>query len=597
MLRKSSFLLALGLLSLVLACATPIPSPENLFSGIDRTSHESVGKQFAIASQGPHTTRAAQSMFEKGGNIIDAAAAASFALAVERPQSTGLGGGGFMMIRWQKAKRAIAVDFRERAPRRATEKLFQDPQGNVIPKLSTEGALASATPGMVAGILEIHQRYGKLTRAQILEPAIHLAEEGFVVYPHLADAIQSQLEVLKRYPASLKVFTKSNGEPYHVGEIFKQPDLAKTLQKIAQEGRTGFYQGSVARAMVETHHSLGGLLTQEDLNTYSVKFRRPIRGTYGPYTIYSMPPSSSGGVHVIEMMNFLEGMQLQSPYSASSIHATASAMQQAFADRSKYLGDSDFVKVPLAGLSSKSYAAALRRSFDPARAKKMNEIKAGKPPGYHESMETTHFSMMDAEGNAVSSTQTVNGWLGSGVVVAGAGFLLNNEMDDFSAKPGVPNMFGVIGGKENAIQPGKRPLSSMSPTIVESKGKTILALGSPAGSRIITCVTLTLLNYLHYKMPLYEAVASLRYHHQWTPDEIEVEAPGFKAETRTELEKLGYKVQERGIGCKVQAVASEGLGIHAVSDPRDIGLAISDQQVQTQSTDLQRRKPGPSTKD
>lgn len=311
-----------------------------------------------------------------------------------------------------------------------------------------------------------------------------------------------------------------------------------------------------------------------------MKFRQPVHDDFGDYEVFSMPPPSSGGVHIVEILNVLEPMQLPKtkPYSAEAVHPTASAMQMAYHDRAKYLGDSDFVKVPLATLTSDGYAAQLRETIDPDHAKKYTEVKLP-DPRKAESKETTHFTIADSEGNVVTSTQTINGWFGSGVVVPGTGMVLNNEMDDFSAKPGVPNKFGLVGGKENAIQAGKRPLSSMSPTIVMLKGKPVLALGSPSGSQIITCVALTALNYLTYKMPLYDSVTALRYHHQWTPDQLLVEAPGFPKETTDRLKAMGHDVQVGDIGCKVQAVALEDGNLRGVSDPRGEGLAAGDGPV------------------
>ncbi len=579
--QKYNHNLSLSVLTIFLgACAhntsnRPILLGE--FGNPDHTLHEAHSKQYMVASQGEATSLAAREMFELGGNIIDAAVAASFTIAVERPQSTGIGGGGFMLIHWADTGNVLALDFREKAPIKAKETMFQDPKGEVIPNLSSQGILASAVPGMVAGTLTIHDKYGKLSRQQILAPAIRLAEEGVRVYPHLAKAIDVNKELLKKFPASKALFLKPDGEPYQEGELLKQKDLAKTLRTIAEQGKDGFYKGWVAQAILDQQKTLGGLITAQDLDNYEVKFREPVKSTYKGYDIYSMPPPSSGGIHVIEILNILENDNLGQfrPYEAQNIHRTAAAMQLAFADRAKYLGDVDFVNVPISGLIDKSYAKTLRKTIVAHQAKGEKEVKTTDPFKY-ESKETTHFTIADAQGNVVSSTQTINGWLGSGVVVPQAGFVMNNQMDDFSARPGVPNKLGVIGGKENAIAPQKRPLSSMSPTIVTKAGKPVLALGSPSGPQIITCVTLTVLNYIEYKIPLYESVSALRYHHQWLPNELIVEDPGLPKETTTELEKMGYNVSRKGIGCKVQAVAFEGDQLHGVSDPREEGLAIGE---------------------
>ncbi len=565
---------------ILLTGCTPLPALETAKAhqqpaNVSKAAgHEAFGTKYMIATQGEAASRAGAKMFELGGNAIDAAAAISFAIAVERPQSTGIGGGGFMLIHLAEEKNIVSADFRERAPLKAYETMYQDKKGEVIPRLSVDGILAAAVPGMVAGVLEIHERYGKLERKEILTPAIELAENGFAIYDHLARAIKARKDLLAQSPAAKAIFLKADGEPLEEGDWLKQPNLAKTLKTIAKNGRAGFYSGWVAEALVKEEQRLGGLITQQDLDSYEVKFRQPIQGSYEDYEIYSMPPPSSGGVHVVQILNILEGkLESTAPNSARNMHLTASAMQMAFADRARYLGDTDFVEVPLTGLTSKEYAKKLYAQIPADQARASKVIEAGEPTA-KESNETTHFTVMDIAGNVVTSTQTINGWLGSTVVVPGTGFLLNNEMDDFSAKPGVANMFGAIGGRENAIEPGKRPLSSMSPTIVMKEGKPVMALGSPAGTRIITCVTLTMLNYLEYDKGLYEAVAAPRYHHQWLPDEIRVEEDGFEEATLAELESMGYKINRKDYGCKVQAIAREGKRLHGVSDPRGAGLSI-----------------------
>ncbi|CAL1240433.1 gamma-glutamyltransferase [Candidatus Methylocalor cossyra] len=558
----------------------------------ERNGHEAFGRDYMIVTQGEASSRAAREMLERGGNVVDAAAAASFALAVERPQSTGLGGGGFMLIHWATSGEVIAVDFRETAPRRATEALFQDPAGRVIPGLSTEGIRAAAVPGLVAGILAVHGRYGKLPRRDVLAPSIRLARRGFRVYPHLAQALLARAQALRRFPAARATFLKADGTPYREGELLRQPDLARTLETIAERGTAGFYAGWVADALLAQQRELNGLITRDDLEGYQVRFRAPVLGTYRDYQIVSMPLPSAGGIQLVEILNLLEAQPLGrlGPSAAETIHSVAAAMQQSFADRARYLGDDDFVRVPVAGLTSKAYARALSQRL-PARARKPWELEGDRPLP-PEGGETTHFTIADRWGNVVSSTQTINGWFGSGVVVPGAGFVLNNEMDDFSAKPGMPNKFGVVSDRQNAIAPGKRPLSSMAPTLVRKNGRPVLALGSPAGSRIITCIALVALNYLQFQLPLYEAVAALRYHHQWRPDELEVEPPGFAPETARALEALGYRVVNRDSGCKVQAVAVEGDRLHGVSDPRGEGLALGEDWPPL-ARDPRRRAPIP----
>ncbi len=551
----------------------------------DLAFHEAFGQRFMVASQGEATSLAAREILSQGGNVFDAAVAASFTLAVERPQSTGLGGGGFMLVRRADTGEVLAFDFREEAPERATETMFQDQRGEVVPGLSTTGILAAAVPGMVAGVLAVHEKLGKLPRQAVLAPAIRLAEQGYRVYPHLATAIHDSAAALDRYPASRAIFLHPDGAPLVVGDVLRQPDLAKTLRTIAANGHDGFYKGWVADALLAEERDLHGLVTQADLDGYAVKLRTPVMGDFLGYKVYSMPPPSSGGVHIIEIVNILEEEGFDTaPYTALSLHRTAAAMQASYADRSRYLGDPDFVTVPVAGLTADEYAREVARRIPPRQARHADELRApGPDPLRHESRDTTHFTIADADGNVVSSTQTVNGWLGSKVVVAGAGFLLNDQMDDFSAKPGQPNAFGVTGGKANAIEPRKRPLSSMSPTIVLRDGKPVLALGSPSGSQIITCVALTVLNYLAYGAPLYDAVAALRYHHQWLPDTLVVEDPGFPADVQGQLAQMGYSVQKEPIGCKVEAVAYEQGRLHGVADPRGEGLVIGEGPVPKRS--------------
>lgn len=560
----------------------PAPLPHGPFPEGARPLHESFADQYMVVTQGEASTRAARKMFELGGNVVDAAAAASFALAVERPQSTGIGGGGFMLVHLAGSTEVTAIDFREKAPDKAHRDMFLDAQGNVLPRGPSEGARASGVPGMVAGVLTAHEKFGKLPRATVMAPAIELAEGGFPVYPHLAAAIKQRRDLLKLSPEALSIFFTGGDveRPLTAGERIVQKNLARTLREISTRGRDGFYKGWVAEAIVAEEARVGGLIAQRDLDAYEVKLRPPLRGDYGPYTIVSMPPPSSGGVHVLQMLNILKGYPqgTLAPYDPAVVHRTASAMQIAYYDRATYLGDSDFVRVPVRGLTSQRYADDWRRRIPEGAALHLTTDKVLDPQGY-ESTETTHFTVADRAGNVVASTQTVNGWLGSGVVVAGGGFVLNNEMDDFSAKPGVPNKFGVTGGEDNAIAPGKRPLSSMSPTIVLKGDRPVLALGTPSGSQIITCVTLSVMNYLGYRMPLWDAVTALRYHHQWTPDRLLVEAPGFPEPTAQALRALGHNIKVGGIGCKIQAIAYEEGRLHGVSDPRGEGLAAGEKPI------------------
>ena len=460
------------------------------------------------------------------------------------------------------------------APSRAHERMFQDKEGNIIANKSTDGVAAAGVPGLVAGLLDIHNKYGKLSRETVLQPAIELAEEGFPVYKHLANALAERREVLEKFPASRAIYLK-DGEPYEIGDKLIQADLAKSLRAIAKEGKDVFYKGWIAEAIVKDSGRWAGYLQMKDFQNYRVRYRQPVRGSYRGYDVYSMPPPSSGGVHILEILNIVEPDPLRKwgPHSAQSVHRIASAMHLAFADRAKHLGDPDFVTVPTRGLISKDYAKSLRQKIPAQKALIGKEVNAGDPTP-HEPDQTTHFTIMDRAGNVVTSTQTINGIMGSGWVASGTGIMMNNEMDDFSVKPGVPNSYGVVGGKQNAVQAKKRPLSSMSPTIVMKNKEPVFATGSPSGPRILTCVTHTLLNYFEFGLPLYESVAAVRYHHQWTPDEIRMDEPGLPSETVDRLTAMGYKFKTSSLGCQIQAIAKESHGLRGVSDPRGEGLAL-----------------------
>lgn len=544
-------------------------------SHFSRRNKEAFSTKYMITTQGDASSKAGKTILDMGGNIIDAAVAISFAISVERPQSTGLGGGGFMLLAGPQFPKPIALDFREKAPLKSHPKMFLDANGKAIREKSINGIFAAGVPGLVDGLLKIHRQYGKLSLEKVMEPAISLAENGFKIYPHLANAIEKRKPILQQYPTSKKVFFQ-NGKPLKLGDKLVQKDLAKTLRLIAKNGRKAFYEGDIAKNIVKTSQKYKGLIQANDLKKYNSKWRKPVKGNYKGYDVYSMSPPSSGGIHVVQMLNILENAKLSKnykPLDAEAIHMTASAMQKAFADRAKYLGDSDFVSVPIEQLTSKSYAKKIFHQIPANKARKSSEIQAG---GFDlkESNDTTHFTIMGEDGTTISSTQTINGLLGSGVVVEGTGIVLNNEMDDFSAKAGVANMFGAIGSNKNLVEPEKRPLSSMTPTIIQKDGQTVLALGTPNGTRIITCTMLVALNYLEYKLPLFESVATTRYHHQWFPDEIRIDDPGIKKSEKNKLESMGYKINQKAIGCKIQAIAREGERLHGVSDPRGEGMAL-----------------------
>ena len=532
------------------------------------------GKKYMVVTQGKSASKAGRQMFELGGNAVDAAVAVSFAISVERPQSTGLGGGGFMLLKPKNASKPQAIDFREKAPMKAHSKIFLDDQGKVKSRKSLDGIFAAGVPGLVAGLLDVHEKYGKLPLTAVISPAIRLAENGFPVYPELEKALKARENVLARYPGSKKIFFKGD-RPLKKGEKLIQKDLGKSLREIAKHGRDGFYKSWVAKKIVEQSKKLGGLLEIKDFFKYKVKYRKPIYGSYRDHDIFSMPPPSSGGIHIVQILNILEKDELSDngSHQPRSIHLTASAMQQAFADRARHLGDSDFVDVPRNSLTSKSYAREVRQKISSSKARNVDEVEAGKFK-MSEKDHTTHFTIADSEGNIVSSTQTINGYFGSGVVAEGTGIVLNNEMDDFAADVGAKNLFGAVGGEKNLVEPGKRPLSSMSPTIVMKKNRPIMALGSPSGTRILTCVAQMLLNKIEYEMSLWESMRSLRYHHHWKPDSIRVESPNFSKNIQSELKSYGHEIVEKNLGCRVQAISFEKGKIKGASDPRGEGLSL-----------------------
>lgn len=538
-----------------------------------RVAHEAFAQKVMVTTQGDATTRAALTTFSKGGNIIDAFVAASFAISVERPHSTGIGGGGFLIFYSKKDNKVYAFDFREMAPLKATTKMFLDKKGDPRPLLSQEGALAVANPGLVKGLFEIHQRFGKLPWSETIEPAIKLAREGFPLYDQLQEALSDRKDLLMRDSDAQKIFFPDGKVPL-LGTMIYQEDLAKTLEKIAIKGAEGFYRGRVARSIVNTVRKKGGLLSMRDLRTYQMVERTPVVGYYKGLKIYSMPPPSSGGIHVIQILKMLEPHNLKEkkPQTAESVHLTANAMQRAFLDRARYLGDPDFHPVPVNELVSDKYLAQLSQSINVPHAIKEDKLKSIDFP--KESSETTHFTIADEEGNLVASTQTINGWFGSGVIAKGTGIILNNEMDDFAQKAGAQNLFGAVGGKFNLVQPRKRPLSSMSPTIITKDDAPFMALGSPSGTRIITCVAQTILNAVEFKMPLYEAVAATRIHQQWRPDVLKIEAPFLEPQVEKELKEKGHTLSHERLGCSIQAIKKVKKGWHGVSDPRGTGLAM-----------------------
>lgn len=538
-----------------------------------RIAHEAKAKDVMVTTQGGATTRAALTVINQGGNIIDAFVAASFAISVERPHSTGIGGGGFLLYFDKAANQVHAFDFREIAPHRGHSRMYLSKSGETQPLLSQEGALAIAVPGLVRGLFDIHKRFGKLPWADCIAPAVKIAREGFPLYPQLQEALLDRKDVLWDDPEARTTFFTKEGTVPLLGTIIYQENLAKTLEKISREGATAFYEGEVAAAMIKTIRDNKGIITHKDLREYRMKERTPVTGSYKGLKIFSMPPPSSGGIHVIQILKMLEPYNLKTlkPQTAEAVHLTANAMQRAFLDRAMYLGDPDFNEIPVKQLLDEKYLADMSQKLNSEKATKADDLRPIKLP--YESTDTTHFTIADKEGNLVASTQTINGWFGSGVMARGTGIILNNEMDDFAQKVGAQNLFGAVGGKYNLVEPRKRPLSSMSPTIITKEGKPFMALGSPSGTRIITCVAQTILNAVEYEMPLYEAVSATRIHQQWQPDVLKVEAPFLPSEVEKQLTEKGHKIFHEGLGCSIQAIKREEKEWIGVSDPRGEGLA------------------------
>ncbi len=528
-----------------------------------------------VASQEARASRIGVAVLERGGNAVDAAVAVGFALGVTLPRGGSLGGGGFMLVHHAESGETVAIDYREIAPAAAHRNLFLDAAGEVDTDKSWYSRSAAGVPGTVAGLATALERYGTISLAEALAPAIRLAAEGIVVTRDLSDSLASRSERLLKFPATAAIFFHGDGRPVQPGETLIQADLAWSLRQIAEDGPAAFYVGAIARRIAADMAANGGPMTLADLAAYRVALRVPVQGSYRGHEIFSMPPPSSGGVHLVQILNILEAYPLGElgHNGAETIHLMAEAMKLAYADRSQHLGDPEFWPVPVAGLTDKDYAHELRATIDPNRARPAGEIRPG-DPGPYESPETTHFSVMDRWGNAVSNTYTVNFGYGSGIVAAGTGILLNNEMDDFSAKPGVPNAYGLIGGAANAIEPGKRPLSSMTPTIVLKDGRPFLATGSPGGSRIITTTLQILLNVIDHGLNVAAATHAPRVHHQWLPDELRVER-GLSPDTLAALAAKGHTVVEKNAMGSAQSILRTDDGFFGAADPRRPGaLAI-----------------------
>jgi len=540
-----------------------------------RARHGMVASTERIASQ------IGVDVMKRGGNAVDAAVAVAFALAVVYPEAGNLGGGGFMMIR-HSDRTATAIDYRETAPAAATHDMYVGPDGGLIKGegSSVLGYRAAGVPGTVAGMAFALKKYGsgKLTWSELIEPARKLAVDGFVVTHRTEKRLEAYQAILSPFADSRRVFLRE-GKLYREGEILRQPELAATLGRLQKKGPREFYEGKTARLIAEDMQHNGGLITQQDLRDYTPKERVPLRGSYRGYGIISMPPPSSGGAILIEMLNILEGYDLQklNPFSSEYYHLLVEAMRRAYADRAEYMADTDFHSVPIEGLIEKAYAERQRSTINPERASLSSEIGAGKPTGY-ESDQTTHFTVVDAAGNTVSNTYTLNGLFGSGVVAKDTGVLLNNEMDDFTSKPGEPNMFGVIQSERNAIAPRKRPLSSMTPTFVlRPDGGLYFAIGTPGGPTITNTVLQIISNVIDHGMNIQEAIDSPRIHHQWLPDGILDEPLGLSADTRRALEARGHKFTTKPIYMSnAQGIMiEEKTGMHlGASDAREDGAAV-----------------------
>jgi gamma-glutamyltranspeptidase/glutathione hydrolase len=552
-----ALLVLAGLLSSILQGASP--QPVHARNGM-------------VVSVEENASRAGMEVLRAGGNAIDAAVATGLALAVTHPTAGNIGGGGFMLIRFRD-DRATFIDFRERAPAAASRNMYLDAQGNSNGE-SLVGPRASGVPGSVAGFEYARAKYGTMKWADLVMPAEKLAGEGFALNYETAQSLSGATRQLGRFPESKRVFLREGG--YQWGDVFAQKDLAATLATLRKNGPRDFYDGEIARKLDAFMKSAGGTITIDDLRNYKVKEREVLRGTYRGYEIVTSPPPSSGGVAMIEMLNILEGVPLKDsgPQSATSIHWVTEAMRRAFADRAEFLGDPDFAKMPVKGLIDKKYAAALRALIDPARASKSEMVRAGNPAPY-ESEETTHYTIVDKDGTAVSVTYTLNGGYGSGVTAAGLGFLLNNEMDDFTVKPGAPNGYGVLQSEANTIAPGKTPLSSMVPTVVTKDGKLVLVLGSPGGPTIINTVMNTIINFIDFGMNVQRSVDAPRFHHQWMPDRLVME-PGFSPDTIDLLKARGHTVDVRGaIGdCHAIAIDPKTGELLGAADPRSGGKAV-----------------------
>ncbi len=563
-------------LMLLVACGIPAAAQEQRRSSYTPpaagTFHAVRAEHGMVVAQEKIAAQIGADVLKRGGNAVDAAVATGFAMAVSYPRAGNIGGGGFMVIHSAEHHEDVAIDYRETAPAATTARMFLGPDGKPDAAKSRDSALGIGVPGTVAGLALALEKYGsgKFTLAEILRPAIDLARNGVVIADDSADTLPDWHQRLARWPASEKIFSRADGTSLREGDRLIQSDLAATLAAIAEQGPRGFYQGPVAAKLAKAVSDAGGIMTSDDLKSYQAIIRAPIRGSYRGYDIVAMPQPSSGGVVLLETLNILEGFPMQDMKqgSVASLHVMIEAMKRAYADRARYLGDPAFVSAPIATLVAKDYAAKQRAGIDPDRATPWTDAISATPP--HEGSNTTHFSVVDAAGNAVGNTYTLNFSYGVGLVADGTGVLLNNELDDFTAAPGASNAFGLVGFEANLPGPGKRPLSSMSPTIVLKDGKPVLVTGSPGGSRIISTVLQVIVNVLDYHMDVASAVAAPRLHHQWLPDEVRIEhgfpddvIAGLRAKGHTVIESLGYS--------SANSIAVTPDGLFGAPDPRTRG--------------------------
>lgn len=563
-------ILAIAMALPLLSSPSLLAEESSIFSQM-ATAQPVWAKHGMVASQETLASRTGVEILKQGGNAVDAAVAVAFSLAVTLPRAGNIGGGGFMLVHIAKENKTIAIDYREMAPSKAKKDIFLDENGDAVEKLSREHGLAVGVPGTVMGMSLALEKYGTMTLAQVTAPAIKMAQEGISVTPDLAQSLAGLKRRMSQWPTTAAIFYKADGSDYQVDDILKQPELAHSLSLIAEKGTKGFYEGETATKLINAVKDAGGIMTLDDLKNYKVVEREPVRGEYRGYEVVSMPPPSSGGVHIIEMLNVLQQFPIDKlgHNTAQTIHLMAETMKHAYSDRSEYLGDPDFYKVPVKALTSKDYAQKIASQIAMNKTTPSAEIKPGKLAPY-ESDQTTHFSVVDKWGNAVSNTYTLNFSYGSGLVAKGTGILLNNEMDDFSAKPGVPNGYGLVGGNANAVEGNKRPLSSMSPTIVMKDGKPFLVTGSPGGSRIITTTLQIIMNVIDHGLNIAEASNAARVHHQWLPDELRVES-SLNRDTISLLEAKGHKVKVQSAMGSTQSIMVTEQGIFGASDPRHSG--------------------------